>query len=328
MKRFTAFTVDRTADGWTSGVRETGFDALPEGELLVKAAYSGVNYKDALACSPNGKIVKTFPFVPGIDVSGTVAESASDRFRPGDEVLVTGYELGVSRFGGFAEYVRVPADWAVPLPAGLTLREAMTLGTAGLTAALSVMALEESGLRPERGPVLVTGATGGVGGLSVAMLAKRGYETVASTGKPEAAEQLRAWGAARVISREALLEDAGRPLNKQTWAGAIDCVGGETLAVLLGKLRYGGAVAASGLTGGTALPTTVLPFILRGVRLLGIDSVYVDAARRARAWALLASDYKPAALASMGREIRLEDIQATADAMLRGESRGRVVVAL
>ncbi|MCI3920881.1 oxidoreductase [Paenibacillus sp. TRM 82003] len=328
MERMKAFVVDTGESGWMSGVRELPVEALPQGELLVKTAYSSVNYKDALACAPNGNIVKTFPFVPGIDASGVVLEDASGRFSAGDPVLITGHDLGVSHYGGFAEYVRIPSEWAVPLPAGLSLKEAMLFGTAGLTAALSVMSLQDNGVRPEGGPVLVTGASGGVGGLAVALLARLGYEVAASTGKSEAEEELRAWGAASVISREAVLEGAERPLNKQAWAGAVDCVGGETLAALLTRLRYGGTVAASGLTGGTSLPTTVLPFILRGVKLIGIDSVHADADRRARAWELLAATYKPAMLASMSREIGLDGIQTTADAMLRGESRGRVIVAL
>lgn len=328
MESFQAFVADRVGDQVRAQVREWSADRLPEGDLLIRTAYSSVNYKDALACQPDGNIVKAYPHIPGIDAAGVVVESGTELFSPGDEVLVTGYELGVSRHGGFSEYVRVPAEWAVPLPAGLTLKESMMLGTAGFTAALSVWELQRSGIRTGDGPVLVTGASGGVGSLAVAMLAKLGYEVAASTGKPDMGDALLEAGASSIMTREELLEGGRRPLQKQRWAGAVDCVGGSTLAAVLSQLRYGGAAAASGLTGGTDLPTSVFPFILRGVRLIGIDSVYADTETRRRIWELLASDYKPDTLERMCREIPLDRIGDTVAAMLRGESRGRTVVAL
>lgn len=325
---FQAFVVDRKGDEVVSEVKRVRLDQLPEGDVLIRTAYSSVNYKDALACIPDGKIAKAYPHIPGIDAAGIVVESRTDKFQPGDAVVVTGYELGVSRHGGYSEYVRVPAEWVVPLPAGLTLKEAMTFGTAGLTAALSVWELVNHGVRPGGGPVLVTGASGGVGSLSAAILAKLGYEVTASTGKHEVHPDLLDMGVSEVISREAVWEGGGRPLLKQRWAAAVDCVGGRTLAAVLSQIRYGGAVAACGLTGGAELATTVYPFILRGVRLIGIDSVFVGMEHRKRMWDLLASEYKPAVLERISREISLHDIGHAVQELLQGRARGRTVVAL
>jgi acrylyl-CoA reductase (NADPH) len=323
---FEALVVDKSGGDFCVGTRIMSLEDLPKGELLIKVAYSSVNYKDALACIPNGNIVKQYPFIPGIDLAGIVVSSEDERFQNGDEVIVTSYELGVGHFGGFSRYARVPASWAVRLPQGLSLKEAMILGTAGFTAALSVHELQQNGIRPESGPVLVTGATGGVGSIAVAILSKLGYEVVASTGKTDLHDDLLALGAARVISREAVIPDKLRALEKQLWAAAVDCVGGKTLSSILSSIRYGGAVAASGLTGGTELATTVFPFILRGVRLLGIDSVNTTMDMRREVWDRLAAELKPAALENMYTEISLQQIPDVVPSLLQGQSRGRLLV--
>lgn len=328
MQMYQAFVMEETDGRYAGTVRTLGPEDLPAGELDIRVSWSSVNYKDALACSGRGNIVASYPFVPGIDLAGTVTASRDSRFREGDPVLVTGYGLGVRHYGGFSEMARVPADWAVPLPSGLSLQEAMILGTAGFTAALSVIALETSGVRPDGGPVLVTGASGGVGSLSIAMLAKRGYEVAASSGKAEFAPELRRLGAARVIPRSELVPAEPRPLHKQEWAGAVDCVGGTTLAYLLSSLRYGGAAAACGLTGGAELPATVYPFILRGIRLIGIDSVYVPMPERRAVWERLGGDLKPEGLESLASEIRLEHLPETVNRMLEGSLSGRTIVRL
>ncbi|MDB4867315.1 MAG: quinone oxidoreductase [Cohnella sp.] len=323
---FEALVVDKSGEDFSIGTRVMKLEDLPAGELLIQVIYSSVNYKDALACTPNGSIVKHYPFIPGIDLAGIVVESEDDRFRKGDEVVVTSYELGVGHFGGFSRYARVPASWAVKLPHGLSLKEAMILGTAGFTAALSVHELQQTGIRPESGPVLVTGATGGVGSVAVAILSKLGFEVVASTGKTELHEDLLTLGAARVISREELIPEKPRALDKQLWAAAVDCVGGKTLSAILSSIRYGGAVAASGLTGGTLLETTVFPFILRGVRLIGVDSVHTPMDTRKQVWDRLAAEWKPKTLERMYTEISLEQIPVVVPSLLQGQSRGRILV--
>ncbi|HEY8488637.1 MAG TPA: acryloyl-CoA reductase [Thermaerobacter sp.] len=325
---FKAYLVERDGDGsLRQGVRTLGAGDLPPGEVTLRVAYSGVNYKDGLASRPDGRVVRSYPMVPGIDLAGKVVESADPRFRPGDPVLVTGFELGVSHYGGYAEYARVPAQWIVPLPRGLDLREAMILGTAGFTAALALHRLEEHGLAPGQGPVLVTGATGGVGSVAVAILARRGYEVVASTGKAGAVEYLKRLGASRVIPRSEVAVQGGKPLEKQLWAAAIDAVGGDTLAHVLRTTRYGGAVAAVGLTGGSQLNTTVFPFILRGVSLLGIDSVYCPMPLRMRIWQRLAGDLRPPALdALVCREVGLDELPEAFADVLAGRVRGRILV--
>nr|AYQ75775.1 oxidoreductase [Cohnella candidum] len=328
MQPFQALVVDKADGEFRIGVRTRTEGDLPEGDLLIQVAYSSLNYKDALACVPDGNIVKRYPFVPGIDLAGIVVESRDDRFENGDEVLVTGYELGVAHEGGFSQYARVPAAWAVKLPDGLSLKEAMIYGTAGFTAALSVNELRHSGVTPERGPVLVTGATGGVGSMAVAMLAKLGYEVEAVTGKLDMRGELLRLGAARIVERSELVPDPSRPLGKQRWGGAVDCVGGDLLAAVLGGIRYGGAVAASGLAGGSGLPATVFPFILRGVRLIGIDSVLAPMDVRLETWMRLASEFKPDRLDAMYTEISLEQVPECVSAMLAGQSRGRWLVKL
>ncbi|GAX90728.1 NADPH:quinone oxidoreductase family protein [Effusibacillus lacus] len=328
IKKFRALWVEKTEDSFSVSVKELGLSDLPEGDVTIRVAYSSVNYKDGLACIPNGKIVRSYPFIPGIDLAGTVVDSKDSRFKEGDQVVITGYELGVAHFGGFSEYARVPADWVVPLPKGLSLKEAMAIGTAGFTAALSVQRLEDNGLNPERGPVIVTGATGGVGSTAVAMLAGLGYHVAASTGKASEHEYLHTLGAKEILGREEVT-DTSRPLQKERWAGAVDPVGGKTLAYLLSTTKYGGSVAVSGLTGGTDLATTVFPFILRGVNLLGIDSVYCPMDVRLKLWERLASDLKPANLLDqIGYEISLEELPDTVGKILKGEVRGRTVVRL
>jgi NADPH2:quinone reductase len=308
-------------------VVQQSLDELSEGAVLIKAAFSSVNYKDALAATGAGKIMRRFPLIGGIDVAGTVETSEDARFRAGDPVLVTGYDLGVAHDGGYAAYVRVPADWVVAVPNGLSLFDTMAIGTAGFTAALSIVEMERNGLTPSSGPVIVTGATGGVGSIAIQSLATRGYTVTALTGKVDEADYLRTLGATDVIGR-ASLEMGTRPLEKATWAGAVDPVGGETLAWLTRTMMYGGCIASSGLTGGTELKTTVLPFILRGVKLLGIDSVTCPAATRVEVWRRLAGDLKPAHLAAAARTVSLDGLPGAFATLLGGQARGRFVVDL
>lgn len=324
---FNAFVVNKTEDNFSASIKKVTLDDLSPGEVTIKVAYSSVNFKDGLASIPNGKIVTSYPFIPGIDLAGTVVNSNDARFSEGDSVIVTSYELGVAHTGGYSEYARVSADWIVPLPDGLSLEEAMILGTAGFTAALSVHRLEENGLRPESGSVLVTGATGGVGSIAVAMLAKRGYHVIASTGKESEHEYLKKIGAAEVISREEVTGEKYRPLDKQHWAAAVDPVGGKTLSSIVSKLQYNGSVAVSGLTGGTDVPTTVFPFILRGINVLGIDSVYCPMETRKELWSRMATDLKPEEqLHTIKQEVTLENLPETLSAILKGAARGRTIV--
>ncbi len=306
-----AFVAEQNDDGVVREVRDLDESDLGEGDVLVKVAYSSVNYKDALAASgKKGQVARISPLIPGIDLAG-------------DGVLAHGYDLGVAHHGGYAESARVPNDWIVPLPDGLTERQAMAIGTAGYTAALSIIALEDAGLTADDGPVLVTGASGGVGSTAVDILASRGYEVVASSGKDPAF--LKELGASEVISREDAIGDPDRPLGKTRWAGAVDCVGGDVLGGVLRTLRYGAAVAACGNTGGVKLPATVLPFILRGVSLLGIDSVQTPIEARRETWRRLADDLRPRHLDD-ANEISLDELDSTLDAILRGELQGRTVV--
>ena len=310
-----AFVAEKTDDGVTRGLRED-FELEGDGDVVVDVAYSSVNYKDGLATIAKGQVARISPLVPGIDLAGTA---------DGSPVLAHGYELGVARHGGYAEQARVPAEWLVPLPDGLSARQAMAIGTAGYTAARCVMALEAAGLSVDDGPVLVTGASGGVGSTAVDILAARGYEVVASSARdPEWLKQL---GASEVISREDAAGDAGRPLEKTRWAGAVDCVGGAVLAGVVRGLKYGGAVAACGNTGGVKLEATVLPFILRGVSLLGVDSVQTSIEARRETWARLATDLRPPHLDdAITREIGLDELDEALSAVLRGELQGWTVV--
>jgi acrylyl-CoA reductase (NADPH) len=322
-KTFRAFCAATSGDAIDRGVVGMTSAELPADGVLIEVHCSSVNYKDGLASTPTGRVARISPIIPGIDLAGTVVESAVDEFGPGTEVLAHGYDLGVSRHGGFAEYARVPAEWLVPLPAGLSLRDTMVIGTAGYTAALSVLALEARGLSPGDGPVLVTGATGGVGSMAVGMLAARGYEVVASTGKAEAEPYLRGLGAKEIVD---LVEGKARPLESPVWASAIDCVGSTTLASVLSRIQPGGAVAASGVTGGGDLPTTMMPFVLRGVSLLGIDSVHTPIERRREVWERLGADLKPIGLDDIGHDIGLGDLDEVLDGILRGSLTGRNVV--
>jgi putative YhdH/YhfP family quinone oxidoreductase len=325
---FRAYVAEKADDGSVArGVRAFAAADLPPGEVEIRILWSSVNYKDGLATIANGKVARISPLIPGIDLAGEVVVSADPSIAVGSGVLVHGYELGVSRHGGFAEYQRVPAGWVVPLPQGLSPREAMAVGTAGFTAAMSVLRLEEErGLVPGSGPVLVTGATGGVGRTAVGVLVARGYEVWAATGKPEAAEELLALGAAGVLDRAEVTAESPRPLESERWAGAVDCVGGSTLPYILRTLRYGAAVAASGNTGGPGFSTTVFPFILRAVALLGIDSVPLPIEERRRIWGLIASDFRPRGLGESLTEVTLDTLDAALDGILAGRARGRWVV--
>lgn len=328
MATFKALVLEEQEGKTVAAISTLDREALPAGEVTVRVAYSTLNYKDALAITGRGKIVRAFPMVPGIDFAGTVEESASPDFKPGDQVLLTGWGVGERHWGGLAEYARVKASWLTRLPAGLTPEQAMGFGTAGLTAALCVIALEEAGITPSEREVVVTGAAGGVGSVAVALLAQAGFNVTASTGRPAEEGYLRQLGARQIIDRATLATPSKRPLESERWAGGIDTVGSETLASVLRATAYTGAVAACGLAGGTDLPTTVLPFILRGVRLLGVDSVMAPAARRDAAWARLARDFPLDALTQVTRTVSLAEVAALADALLDGAVRGRIVVEL
>ena len=327
---FRALVLEKPADGLAiATVRTLEDSALPPGGVTVAVEYSTLNYKDGLCLSPTGGgLVRTWPHVAGIDFAGTVEESSDARYHPGDKVVLTGWRVGEVHWGGYATRARVRADWLVPLPQGLTTRQAMAVGTAGLAAMLAVQALEDHGLTPARGEVLVTGAAGGVGSVAVALLAQAGYRVAAVTGRPETEAYLRDLGAARIIPRADLAETVKRPLEAETWAGCIDAVGGAMLARVLGQLKYGASVAALGMAGGSALPASVIPFLLRGVNLLGIDSVLQPYAARQRAWARLARDLPLDKLEAMIVPATLADLPALGAAILQGQVKGRVVVDL
>jgi len=324
---FPAFTAEKTDDGFRRGVTELTVDDLPAGDVVIDVEWSSVNYKDHLAATENGRVARISPLVPGIDLAGMVRSSGAAGIAAGDQVLVHGYDLGVAHHGGYAGVARVPVEWVVPLPDGLTSHEAMVVGTAGYTAALSVLTLLDHGLESDAGTVLVTGATGGVGSMAVAMLAGLGHTVAASTGKADAASFLRDLGAAEVVDR-AELADASKPLQSVRWAGAVDAVGGAILAHVLATLAPGAAVTASGNVGGAELPTTVLPFILRGVTLYGIDSVSTPIGRRREVWGRIATDLKPAGLDAMAHAVDLEHLEGALDEIGRGGVTGRYVVQL
>ncbi|RXT08186.1 acryloyl-CoA reductase [Ammoniphilus sp. CFH 90114] len=329
MSKFSALVVNKVDDQFTVDIKQMTFDDLPSGDVTIRVAYSSVNFKDGLAADPKGRIVRSYPFIPGIDLAGTVVASDDSRYREGDEVIVTSYELGVSHFGGFSQYARVPGDWVVPLPKGLTLKGAMVLGTAGFTAALSIQRLEENGLKPDKGPVLVTGATGGVGSIAVSMLSLNSYHVAASTGKESEHEYLHHLGAKEIINRGELTPEKISPLDQQRWAAAVDPVGGKTLAYVLSTTQYGGSVAVSGLTGGGEVPTTVYPFILRGINLLGIDSVYCPMATRLKIWERLANTFSTNRLLDdIATEVRLDELPEVLSRIVKGNVRGRSVVGL
>ncbi len=322
-----ALVVRKDDEGKTSAAVETlGLDDLPAGEVTVAVEYSTVNYKDGLCIGPGGGLVRTYPHVPGIDFAGTVEASDDARYAPGDKVVLTGWRVGEAHWGGYAEKARVKADWLVPLPEGLTTRQAMAVGTAGFTAMLAVMALEDHGLSPEKGEVLVTGAAGGVGSVATAILAAKGYQVAGVTGRPETADYLTALGASRIVPRDEINETTKRPLESETWAGCVDAVGGAMLARVLGQMKYGGSVAAVGLAGGAGLPATVIPFLLRGVNLLGIDSVMRPYEDRVRAWAAIAKDLPMDKLEAMVQPATLADLPQLGADILKGQVKGRVVV--
>jgi len=325
---FRAFVVEHKDDTAERAVAEFTVDQLGVGDVVIRVDWSGVNFKDGLASTHKGNVARLTTLIPGIDLAGTVVESESAAYKPGDQVLVHGYDLGVAHHGGFSEMARVPSEWIVPLPEGLSCRDVMSLGTAGFTAALSVVKLEGHGLTPGSGPVLVTGATGGVGSVAVGILAAKGYEVVAATGKESAKPWLTELGATDIITRDDAYGN-GKPLQKERWAGAVDCVGGDILANTVSSLRYGAAVAASGNTGGVKVPTTVFPFILRGVALLGVDSVQCDIATRTAIWNRLATDLRPVGLDRLGSsEVTLDELTTALDTILAGGNLGRTLVKL
>ncbi|MDO6385885.1 acryloyl-CoA reductase [Uliginosibacterium sp. 31-12] len=330
MTFFRAFCIERSAPatrealcGRFLSLDETALDA---GDVLIRVECSSVNFKDALAATGSGKVVRRFPCVGGIDLAGTVLRSAAPRFAPGEKVIATGYELGVAHHGGYAERALLPGGWLLPLPASLSSQESMAIGTAGLTAAMAITRMEENGLKPERGPVLVTGASGGVGSLAIDMLAGRGYEVVALTAKAEQAEWLRSLGASRVMLRSELPLDAFKPLDKGIWAGVIDNLGGATLAWALSTSKPTGVVAGIGLAADSHLSASMMPFVLRGVSLLGIDSVYAGFSVRERAWARLAADLRPRHLASIMRIIPFEALPQVFGEFIAARATGRTVV--
>jgi len=328
-RTFTAMRVEETTPKtFTRSVVTRSLEDLPQGSLRIRVHYSSLNYKDALSAIGNKGVTRNFPHTPGIDAAGEVIECSDGAFAPGDKVLVTGYDLGMETDGGFGQMIRIPSEWAVPLPEGLSLREAMVIGTAGFTAALSVWKLRQAGVEPGDGDILVTGATGGVGSIAVSILARAGYRVVAATGKESEKDYLAELGAAEVIGREAVTEKAERPLLGERWAGAVDCVGGEMLAAALKATRYGGTVTCCGLVGSPELPVNVFPFILRGVSLLGIDSVQCPMAPRREIWKKLAAEWKPAHLETTAEECTLQELDARIDAILKGKLRGRTVVNL
>jgi len=325
---FAAYVVKKNDDRVEGEVTTLRADQLPTGDVTIAVAYSSLNYKDALAATGQGGIVRSYPHVPGIDAAGTVVESQSAAIAVGDQVLVTGYDLGVGSFGGYAAYVRVPAAWVVKIPATLTTFEAMALGTAGFTAAMCLLAMERNGTRPEQGPVLVTGATGGVGSVAVDLLAQQGYTVAASTGKTDQHDYLQQLGASQILSREevSLSGDRLRPLLKGTWAGAVDTVGGATMSYLLRTVNYGGNIALCGLVGGHDFAGTVIPFLLRSINLLGIDSAMCPMAYRQTIWQRLASDLKPRHLGQITQVITLRDLPGAIATILKGGVKGRLLV--
>ncbi len=322
-----ALVVEKDDEGKTSAsVQEIGEDRLPEGDVTVAVEYSTVNYKDGLCIGPGGGLVRNYPHVPGIDFAGVVEASSDDRYSPGDKVVLTGWRVGEAHWGGYAQKARVKADWLVPLPDGLDTRAAMAVGTAGFTAMLAVMALEDHGLSAGDGPVLVTGAAGGVGSVATAILANLGYEVAGVTGRPETGDYLKSLGASQIVAREEINETVKRPLETETWAGCVDAVGGAMLARVLGQMKYGASVAAVGLAGGAGLPATVIPFLLRGVNLLGIDSVMQPYDNRVRAWGRIAQDLPMDKLEAMIQPATLADLPGLGRDILKGQVKGRVVV--
>jgi len=325
---FKALLLENSNDVVSASVRQLDESALPSGNVTVAVEYSTVNYKDGLIVNGLGGLVKKYPHVPGIDFAGTVTESRHPGFKPRDKVVLTGWRVGETQWGGLAQKAVVNGDWLVPLPAGISTREAMAIGTAGFTAMLAVMALEAHGVNPGSGEVLVTGAAGGVGSVATAILARRGYQVIASSGRADAHEYLKGLGASSVVDRSPFSEPAKRPLEAERWAGCVDSVGGNTLARVLAQMRYAGSVAAVGLAGGAKLEHSVIPFLLRGINLLGIDSVMCPLARRIEAWERLGKDLPRSRLQALSFEAALEDVPRLAADILKGLVRGRVIVNL
>jgi len=324
---FKGILIEKNDDQYTASVQSIDESQLPEGDVSIDVAYSTLNFKDGLAITGKGPVVRSFPMVPGIDLVGTVTQSDNDKFQAGDQVLLNGFGVGEKHWGGLAEKARLKSDWLIKLPAGLSAKQAMAIGTAGYTAMLSVIALERHGITPEKGDVLVTGANGGVGSFAITLLAKLGYRVIASTGRPEEADYLKALGAAEIIDRNTLSEP-GRPMVKERWAAAIDSVGSHTLTNVCAGLKYGGVVTACGLAQGMDFPASVAPFILRGITLAGIDSVMRPLADREEAWSRLAELLTEGDFTSIGTEISLDDAVATAHELMAGKVRGRVMVNL
>jgi acrylyl-CoA reductase (NADPH) len=323
---FNALVLDQADDKVTASIKRLDEAALPDGDVTVDIAYSTLNYKDGMVLGGIGRLVRDYPHIPGIDFAGVVSSSDSPDYSIGDPVVLTGWRVGEIHWGGYAQKARVQSQWLTPLPAGLTAQHAMALGTAGFTAMLAVMALEHAGLTPDQGQVLVTGANGGVGGVAVSILAKLGYDVAASTGRPEHGDHLRALGASEIIDRAELATVPERPMLKERWAGAVDAVGGATLSSIIAQLKYGGSVAACGLAGGSKLESTNIPFLLRGVNLLGIDSVMCPAGRRLEAWARLAREMPRENLESLTEIVPLAALPELGPKILKGEIRGRIVV--
>jgi len=326
MEKFKAYRIREVEKRAVGGFEEMALGDLDSGELVVRVAYSSVNYKDALAATGTGKIIRRFPCVGGIDLSGTVTESSDPGFKRGDAVICTSYDLGVAHDGGYAEYARVPAGWAVPIPKGMSLFDAMALGTAGYTAALALVRMEANGLAPANGPVIVSGATGGVGSIAIDMLSCLGYAVTALTGKENESDYLRKLGAKEVMARKSLDLSKIKPLDRAIWAGAVDNLGGEVLAWMASTMMVGGTIAAIGLAASMSLNTTVAPFILRGVSLLGIDSGTTPMPLRREVWRRLAGDLRPAHLKDMTRTIPFDDLPKAFDAFIKGAAKGRLVV--
>ncbi|UOQ43862.1 oxidoreductase [Halobacillus salinarum] len=327
MPSFQAYTIREKGESVQAGMETLMTEDLPQGDVLIRVHYSSVNYKDGMVAQPNNPLVKNYPVIPGIDLAGEVVESTDNQFSKGDQVIATSYEIGVNHFGGYSEYARIPSQWIVPLPQELTLEQSMIYGTAGFTAALSIERLQHYGITPEKGPVLVTGATGGVGSMAVAMLAKQGYEVEASTGSESYTDFLKELGAAKVISRKEVFDGKLKPLDKEKWAAAVDPVGGEPLAAVLSQLKYFGAAAVSGLAAGTKVPTEVYPFILRGIALIGVDSVQCPMDIRKDIWDRLASDLNISdSLEKMKSQVSLEEVPETLEKILNGQTIGRTIV--
>jgi len=323
---FRALRLDETDGRITASIADVDDNALPEGDVTIEVDYSTLNYKDGMIVNGLGKLVRTYPHIPGIDLAGTVEESANPKFKPGDKVLLTGWHVGERHWGGFAEKARVKAEWLTPIPEGLSTFDAMAVGTAGFTAMLAVLALEDHGLKTDSGDVLITGASGGVGSVAVAILAKGGYRPVALTGRTSEADYLTGLGAVEIVARDSFLEGDPKPLEAERWAGCVDAVGGAVLGRVLAQMRYGGSAAAVGLAGGPKLETTVMPFLLRGVNLLGIDSVQCPSERREQAWQRIARDLPMDKLRAMTQTAPLNDVPKLASAILNGEVRGRMVI--